>query len=30
MAIDQIYSLHTTIHNCIEFNIPLGINFFDF
>ena len=29
-CIDQIYSLRTIIHNCIEFNIPLCINFVDF
>ena len=29
-CIDQIYSLRTIIHNCLEFNIPLFINFVDF
>ncbi|XP_063691186.1 uncharacterized protein LOC134823581 [Bolinopsis microptera] len=29
-CIDQIYSLRTIIHNCLEFNIPLYINFVDF
>ena len=29
-CIDQIYSLHCIIHRCIEFNIPLYINFVDF
>ena len=29
-CIDQLYSLHCIIHNCIEFNIPLYINFIDF
>ncbi|KAL5261077.1 hypothetical protein ACHWQZ_G006957 [Mnemiopsis leidyi] len=29
-CIDQIYSLRTVIHNCLEFNIPLFINFVDF
>ena len=29
-CIDQIYSLRTIIHNCIEFNIPLCVNFVDF
>ncbi|KAI8477652.1 hypothetical protein Bbelb_446140 [Branchiostoma belcheri] len=29
-CIDQIYSLRTIIHNSIEFNIPLYINFIDF
>ena len=29
-CIDQIYSLRCIIHNCIEFNIPLYINFVDF
>ncbi|XP_063691248.1 uncharacterized protein LOC134823643 [Bolinopsis microptera] len=28
--IDQIYSIRTIIHNCIEFNIPLYVNFIDF
>ena len=30
-CIDQIYSIRTIIHNCIEFNIPsLYVNFIDF
>ncbi|KAL5246977.1 hypothetical protein ACHWQZ_G018993 [Mnemiopsis leidyi] len=29
-CIDQLYSLHCIIHNCIEFNLPLYINFIDF
>ena len=29
-CIDQIYSLRTIIHNCIEFNISMCINFVDF
>ena len=29
-CIDQIYSLRTIIHNCIEYNIPLYMNFVDF
>ena len=29
-CIDQLYSLHCIIHNCIEFNVPLYINFIDF
>ena len=29
-CIDQIYSLRTIIHNSIEFNLPLYINFVDF
>ena len=29
-CIDQIYSLRCIIHQCIEFNIPLYINFVDF
>ena len=29
-CIDQIYSLRTIIHNCLEFKIPLYINFVDF
>ena len=29
-CIDQLYSLHCIIHNCIEFNIPMYINFIDF
>ena len=29
-CIDQLYSLHRIIHNCIEFNIPMYINFIDF
>ena len=29
-CIDQIYSLHTIIHNRMEFNIPLCTNFVDF
>lgn len=29
-CIDQIYSLRTIIHQCIEFNLPLNINFIDF
>ena len=29
-CIDQIYALRTIIHNCLEFNIPLCINFVDF
>ncbi|KAI8499084.1 hypothetical protein Bbelb_235370 [Branchiostoma belcheri] len=29
-CVDQIYSLQTIIHRCIEFNIPLYINFIDF
>ena len=27
LVVDQIYSLRTIIHNCIEFNVPLCINF---
>ncbi|XP_063686061.1 uncharacterized protein LOC134819840 [Bolinopsis microptera] len=29
-CIDQIYSIRTIIHNCIELNIPLYVNFIDF
>ena len=29
-CIDQLYSLQCIIHNCIEFNLPLYINFIDF
>ena len=29
-CIDQLYSLHCIIHNCIEFNVPLYINFIGF
>ena len=29
-CIDQIYSLRCIIHNCIDYNIPLYINFIDF
>ena len=29
-CVDQIYTLRTIIHNCLEFNIPLCINFVDF
>ena len=29
-CIDQIYALRTIIHNCLEFNIPMCINFVDF
>ena len=29
-CIDQIYSIRTIIHNCIEFNIPLYVNLIDF
>ena len=29
-CIDQLYSLHCIIHNCIEFNVPLYMNFIDF
>ena len=29
-CIDQIYSLRCIIHNCIDYNIPLYINFVDF
>ncbi len=29
-CIDQLYSLRCIIHNCIEYNIPLYINFIDF
>ena len=29
-CIDQIYSLRCIIHNCIEYHIPLSINFIDF
>jgi len=29
-CVDQIYSLRTIIHNCIEFNVPLYVNFIDF
>ena len=29
-CVDQIYSLRTIIHQCIEFNLPLKINFIDF
>ena len=29
-CVDQLYSLHCIIHNCIEFNVPLYINFIDF
>ena len=29
-CVDQIYALRTIIHNCLEYNIPLCINFVDF
>ena len=29
-CIDQIYSLRTIIHNCLEYNLPLYVNFVDF
>ena len=29
-CIDQVYSLRCIIHQCIEYNIPLYINFVDF
>ena len=29
-CIDQIYSLRSIIHNCLEFNLPLYVNFVDF
>ena len=29
-CIDQLYSLHCIIHNCVELNLPLHINFIDF
>ena len=29
-CIDHLYSLHCIIHNCIESNLPLQINFIDF
>ena len=29
-CVDQIYSLRCIIHNCIDYNIPLYINFVDF
>ena len=29
-CIDQLYSLRTIIHNCLEFNLPLYINFIDY
>ena len=29
-CVDQIYSLRTIIHQCIEYNLPLYINFIDF
>ena len=28
-CIDQIYSLRTIIHNCLEYNLPLYVNFVD-
>ena len=29
-CVDQIYTLRTIIHNCLEYHIPLYINFVDF
>ena len=29
-CIDQLYSLRCIIHNCLEYNVPLYINFIDF
>ena len=29
-CVDQLYALRTIIHNCVEYNLPLFINFIDF